>query len=229
MFEPLKFLLAAAVAFGGASLSVGGLRALPRPELDVNMLFVPPAKVVKASASGYDNLVADMLWLSLIQYYGERYFSDDRTMHNLEAMFELITDLDSKFWFAYWLGGWALADNRQPDAAIRLLQRGEQRNPDEASYPYLQGFIHFLTRSDPAAAAACFIRAAEKPVLEWPEQRRLARAMAARMYRRGGQTDLALRMWQTIYEQSDDKALRDIAARNIERLRSEIEGHDSRR
>lgn len=224
MFETLKFLIAGAIAVGGASWSVTELRAMPRPEVDVNMLFVPPAKVLKAAASGYENLVADVLWLSLVQYYGDRYFADDRTMHNLEAMFELITDLDSKFWFAYWLGGWALADDSQPDAAIRLLARGEARNPDEASYPYLQGFIHFLMKSDPMAAAACFLRAAEKPILEWPEQRRFARSMAAHMYRRGGQRELALRLWELMLEESADKAVRDIAARNVERLRAEIAG-----
>jgi tetratricopeptide (TPR) repeat protein len=186
------------------------------------MLFVPAESVVKAGVSGYDNLVADALWLSLIQYYGDRYFSPDRQMHNLDRMVGLITDLDPKFWFAYWLGAWALADNLQVDAALRILERGEERNPQEANFPYLQGFIQFLVRSDYPAAAACFLRAAEKPILDWPEQQRFARSMAARMYRQGGQTELALQLWRGLYEQAGDKALRDIAARNVARLEAEI-------
>ncbi|MEB3284594.1 MAG: hypothetical protein VKN33_04845 [Candidatus Sericytochromatia bacterium] len=223
MSERLRFFLAALVALCGAAYAVTSIRALPQPEIDRNMLFVPSGGLVRGGASGYENLMADVLWLSLLQYFGERYFASNRRMVNLEKMFRLITALDSRFWFSYWLGAWALADNGQPEAALDLLQFGERHNPMEASYPYTQGFVHFLMRSDYESAAQCFVRAAEKPVLEWPEQRRFSQSMAARMYRELGRRELALQIWLNMREQSTDRALKDIATRNAQRLQAEIE------
>lgn len=212
------------VAMGCAIGSTTVARSYPARELDVNMLFVPPAELMKKGAAGFDNVLADSLWLTLLQYYGERYFSDSREMVNLDAMFMLITDLDPKFWFAYWLGAWALADDGQAARAIVLLQSGEARNPDFLHYPYLQGFIHFLYLNDYVTAAACFERAYLRPVEEWDGQRRFCKTMAARMYQRQGKDELALRIWQTMYKTSAERAIKDIARRNIERIEAEMRG-----
>ncbi|MEB3329273.1 MAG: hypothetical protein VKQ33_08595 [Candidatus Sericytochromatia bacterium] len=220
----LKWLAGTAVGLAVSAQASQVLRTFPVPEIDVNMMFVPSGALVKGTASGYENVLADSLWLSLLQYYGERYFADDRTMVNLEEMFTLITDLDPRFWFAYWLGAWALGDDGQPDAALRLLARGEAANPQDLNYPYLQGFILFLMKHDHLAAARCFERAATKPVAEWQEQRRFARSMAARMYREEGQPALALEIWRNILENASDRALADIAKTNIRRLEAELRG-----
>jgi hypothetical protein len=137
MADGLKWLAGVFLGLACSMQATRAVSAYPSPELDRNMMFVPSETLVKATASGYENLIADALWLSLLQYYGDRYFADDRTMVNLEEMFSLITGLDTRFWFAYWLGAWALSDNGQVEAALRLLERGEAANPDEVNYPYL--------------------------------------------------------------------------------------------
>src|SRR5688500_17008747 len=104
----LKWAAAGVLAAGsmvGAQLQ---LERVPPPVLDVNMLFVPPDTLTKGLAAGYENMVADGLWLGLLQYYGDRVVRDDKRCVNLAPMFQLITDLDPQFWFAYWLGAWAL-------------------------------------------------------------------------------------------------------------------------
>lgn len=219
----LPWALGAAATLG---LSIGSswvVRSYPPREIDVNMLFVPSATMVKAGASGFENMLADSLWLTLLQYYGERYFSENRDMVNLDAMFALITDLDPKFWYAYWLGAWALGDNGQTDAAIRLLEKGERLNPDHLHYPYLQGFVRFLFLSDFAGAAACFERAATRPIAEWDDQKRFARSLAARMYQKQGKDALALQIWENLAK-SPDRATADIAKRNVKRIKEEMAG-----
>ncbi len=211
-------------------LSIGSslvIRSYPPRELDVNMLFVPPPAMVKAGASGYENVIADSLWLTLLQYYGERFFSENPKMVNLDAMFDLITELDPKFWFAYWLGAWALSDNGQTDVAIRLLEKGERLNPDHLHYPYLQGFVRFLFLSDYLGAAACFERAATRPIAEWEDQKRFARSLAARMYQKQGKDVLALQIWEDLTK-SGDRATADIAKRNVARIKGEIAGERPR-
>jgi tetratricopeptide (TPR) repeat protein len=220
----LRWLGGAALGLAISAQATQAVRTYPAPEIDVNMMFVPSGALLKGTASGFENVIADTLWLSLLQYYGERYFADDRTMVNLEEMFTLITDLDPRFWFAYWLGAWALSDDGQADAALRLLERGENANPQDLNYPYLQGFILFLMKRDHQAAARCFERAATKPVAEWESQRRFARAMAARMYREEGKPALALEIWRNILENASDRALAEIAKTNIRRIEAELRG-----
>lgn len=220
----LRWLAGAGLALSLASGMLAGVKRYPPRELDVNMMFVPSPTLVRATATGYENLLADSLWLTLLQYYGDRYFSKDNTMVNLEEMFALITSLDPHFWFAYWLGAWALGDNGQSDAALRLLERGEAANPEDINYPYLQGFIRFLTKGDPAGAAVCFERAQTKPRVEWPDQRRFARTMAARMYQQQGKDRLALQIWTNLRDQATDRTLRAIADRNVRRIEAELQG-----
>lgn len=213
---------AAALVFCSAA-GVGAqieLEHAPPPVVDVNMLFVPPKQLTLGGASGYQNILADGLWLGLLQYYGERLGVDQakKTM-NLPAMFDLITDLDPQFWFAYWLGAWAIGDAGEHDAAVALLDKGQRLNPQDYNYPYLLGFVHFLYRHDYAAAAAAFEHAATLP--DCP---RFASTMAARMHQRQGQDHLALAIWKNLYDKATDKTTKQIAKNNVERIEAEMKG-----
>jgi tetratricopeptide (TPR) repeat protein len=217
---------AALVTFGVSVQAQWAHMALPPPDLDVNMLFVPPPEMTKALATGYENLVADGLWLGLLQYYGDRLVQEDmqrRRAVNLAPMFNLITDLDPRFWFAYWLGAWALGDNKEADAAIALLQKGEKANPTDYNYAYLQGFIQFLERKDYPAAYQAFDRATK-----FPDAPRFAKTMAARMLQKEGLDQQALQIWMGIYETAQDKVTKDIAKRNVERIQQEMKGEAPR-
>ncbi|MDB5096091.1 MAG: hypothetical protein JWM80_512 [Cyanobacteria bacterium RYN_339] len=199
---------------------------IPPPEVDVNMLFVPPAELTRGMATGYENLIADGLWLGLLQYYGDRLTNEDanrRHAVNLAPMFGLITDLDQRFWFAYWLGGWALADNHEGEKAIALLEKGEKLNPDDYNYAYLQGFIHFLERKDYPAAYQAFERATRHP-----DAPRFAKTMAARMLQKEGLDQQALQIWRGIYETAQDRVTKDIAKRNLDRIEAEMRGAAAR-
>jgi tetratricopeptide (TPR) repeat protein len=215
-----------AVRWGLALLASAGLvvgtqlqlAKAPPPVVDVNMLFVPSKVVVGASATGFENLIADGLWLGLLQYYGDRLAVDQaKKTVNLPQMFDLITDLDPQFYFAYWLGTWAIGDSGDADAAVALLKKGARLNPQAFDYPYLQGFAEFLFRRDYRAAAQSFERAAR-----YPDAPRFARTMAARMYQKQGQDTLALQTWQRLYANATDANTRGIAKRNIARIEAEM-------
>jgi hypothetical protein len=222
MASVVKWVVAGVLAAGLAAASNWRIESLPEPSVEYNILFVPPEKLVTEAASGFDNLIADGLWLGLLQYYGDRVVSDDHKFMNLPAAFRLITRLDSHFWFAYWLGAFALGDSHEPDAAITMLRWGEQNNPDDYNYPYLAGFVNFAFAKDHQAAANCFERSATKP-----NASRFARTMAARMYQTEGQDALALGMWQSVLkgaEAEGDKSLIAIAKRNVSRIQQEMAG-----
>lgn len=217
---------AAALVLSGAA-AVGSqleLAKAPPPVVDVNMLFVPPKDLTKSAATGFDNMIADGLWLGLLQYYGERLAIDQaKKTVNLPAMFDLITDLDPQFWMAYWMGAWSIGDAGDPDAAIALLQKGARLNPTDFNYPYLEGYVRFLFLGDFKGAAAAFDKATT-----FPEAPRFAKTMAARMYQKTGQDHLALQLWQNMYKQATDKPTRQIAKNNIDRIEAEMRGERKR-
>jgi tetratricopeptide (TPR) repeat protein len=196
------------------------LEKAPPPVIDVNMLFVPPKQLAVGGATGYQNMIADGLWLGLLQYYGDRLTVDQaKKTVNLPAMFDLITDLDPQFWFAYWLGGWAIGDSGDHDGSVALLKKGQQLNPQDYNYPYILGFVYFLFKHDYPAAARSFTEAAT-----FPEAPRFAQTMAARMYQHEGQDALALNIWRNLYEKATDKATKQIAKSNVERIEAEMKG-----
>lgn len=198
------------------------LAKVPPPEVDVNMLFVPPEGLTRHLATGHENVIADGLWLGLLQYYGDRMVreGEERRFVNLAPMFDLITDLDPQFWFAYWLGAWALVDAEEPDAAVTLLKKGHRLNPTDYNYPYLEGFVQFLGREDYPAAAKAFELAATLP-----DAPRFATSMAARMHEHTGQAGLSLQIWRGLADNPDtDAHTRSIAKKNVERILAEMRG-----
>lgn len=214
---------AAALVSAGAVFGIQSrLAALPPPSVDVNMLFVPPPALTRHLATGHENVIADGLWLGLLQYYGDRILYDPERRHmvNLAPMFELITDLDPTFWFAYWLGAWALVDNDEADAAAALLEKGHKKNPTDYNYPYLKGFVQFLGKGAYAEAAVSFEKAAT-----YDEAPRFAKTMAARMHEHTGQHELSLQIWRGLAENPEtDENTRKIAKRNVERILAEMRG-----
>lgn len=213
------WLLGAALALGLAFGAQRGLERVPPPRVDVDLLLVPPPALVKGAATGFENLVADGLWLGLMQYYGDRVTRSERRAANLKPMLDLITQLDPKFEFAYWLGGWALLDNGEPEAAVSLLSAAARANPQDWRYLYWRGMLRFLGTADYLAAAADF-----KKVQAIPGAPRFAGALEARMYQTAGRDEFALGVWRSMAESATDGATREIARRNLARVKEELAG-----
>ncbi|HBN07817.1 MAG TPA: hypothetical protein DD435_03920 [Cyanobacteria bacterium UBA8530] len=216
-YSAVVFLLLAAglVFFFQVSLD----RSLPSEQDERSYLLVPPLEVVRAVASGFNTVIADVFWLDFLQYNGEKLISDrpyKDEVHNIGAMLFFITDLDPRFTFAYQFGGWALADAYQEADAARLLDRGHRALPRDAMIPFQRGFVEFLFRHDYNEAARWFMIADRLPGC--PPR---ARRMAASMYAKVNKKDLARATWQEILDQAKDLQTRRIAERHLEMLRKE--------
>jgi tetratricopeptide (TPR) repeat protein len=221
-FEAILAALTCLILFVCSGLQFS-LSMLPPPRVDVNLLFVPAKNAVMMTKTGYDNLIADAYWLGLLQYYGDRIVKDDKRTVNLDKMFDLITELDPRFYDAYFLGSWALADNGQGPAAVKLLQKAAKHDPTNAQYPFLEGFVEFLGNRNGQAAANAFMRSSQLPGAN-PR----CIPLAARMLQTEGSDLLALDMWRKMEKNSTEKSLKEIAKRNVARIQKEIAGQSKR-
>lgn len=121
------------------------------------LLFFPSGKFIHAISSGFDNLIADFIWIEAGVYFGEHRLSD-RKYPYLYHIFNVLTDLDSKFLPAYTIGGILLCDDvKRVDLSMKLLNKGMFKNPDSWEIPFVKGFIHYLYTKDYIEASKWFL------------------------------------------------------------------------
>jgi len=215
-------LLTAAAAMWGAALTAQASRerhfALPRAASDV--LYLRAGSAVPRLALGFDAILADVYWIRAIQYYGDTRKSTDpdRRYPLLYPMLDLTTTLDPKFTVAYRFGAIFLAEPfpdgpGRTDQAIALLERGLAADPKKWQYAQDVGFVHYWWLQDYKTAAGWFDRASRIEGAPW-----WLRSMAATTLAQGGDRNSSRRLWQQLYETSDDEWVKKNSRRTLAQL-----------
>jgi hypothetical protein len=170
------------------------------------LMYFPSGRLLDVASLGYETLIADLLWLRGIQYYGE-HRRTDRSYPLAEHVFSTITDLDPGFIGAYRFGAFVLGqDAGQPVAAINLIKKGMLHNPGRWQLPFDLGFLYFIQMDDSRSAAHFFRFAAQQEGA--PD---LAMRFSAFAYRKAGKTKLAKALWEEIHRSSDNEVMRETA------------------
>ncbi len=121
--------------------------------------FTPPAKILTAVSLNQKAIIADILWLKVIQYIGEKQQSEKGWKwfyHNINV----ITDIDPDFSIAYQFSGliFSIFGNRI-DESISILKKGVKNNPDNWYLYFLLGYNYFYELKDYQKAAFYIERA----------------------------------------------------------------------
>jgi hypothetical protein len=181
--------------------------AITLPE---EFVYLPDAARLRPLALGYDNVLADLVWFRTIDYFGAHYTSD-RAYPWLEAMCDLVTDLDPRAKHVYRFAALVLPwEAHDPDAAIRLLEKGVRALPEAWTLPYHLGVIQYLFKHDLDAAAAHLARAAEIPRTP-PFVARFAAILQTRQ--QGPQTAIA--MLERMRDQATTPHMREVIERSL--------------
>jgi hypothetical protein len=180
-------------------------------------LYLPNGKILNVLSLGYDNVLADLLWLYSIQYALEEFWSG-RKYEWLDHIFHLITDLDPQFKAAYMQGAIFLGMMQgRPDLAIGLLQKGKTNNPQDWEYPAEQSFYAMLHLKD-IERAILYVK--EAASIQGSPPQLMARL--AGYYRRAGQRELSATQWMQLEKGSGDPRFRKVAQQNIMLLLDEL-------
>lgn len=207
--------LLVAIALGGLAASTSNIQKFRyRPYL-YDSLYLPSGNFLSAASLGYKQLVADVVWFSAIQYYGD-FRMDNHGLEYFEGLIEIVTKLDPKFTFAYVFGGLIISnDLGDLGKGIDVLKRGMGENPTEWQLPFEIGFLHYIHRVDYNVGARYFDLASKLPGA--PER---TKRFAAIAYDKGGSDESALRIWEEYLELTDDPHLRELAQRYIDRIKA---------
>src|SRR5213594_1876769 len=170
------------------------------------LLYLPSGKYLKVMALGFDGLLADVLYLWSIQYYAN-YDIRDRYNYLEQIYDQVITELDPHYLDPYLVGALIMSSEaRQPEMALRLLDKGVERNPDQWIVAFEAGFLCYNELHDYKRAAGYFEKA-----LRVPGVHPLVRRLYAEMYDRAGDKRTSLREWAEIYETAGDDYVRQVS------------------
>jgi len=144
----------------GAQVAIDRTRNSWQPQYP--LLFLPNGRYLAAASLGFRVVLADTIYLWSIQYYGHRRTPEGRLF--LEHIYNTISDLDPRFIDAYTTGALVMAsDMGDPELAIKLLERGIEKNPDNWLLPLEAGWYSYLDLRDYEAAERYYARATEIP------------------------------------------------------------------
>lgn len=166
--------------------------------------YLPKGDHLKVAALGYDQLVADLLWLKAIQVMGEK-GREEQDAEWLYQAFDAITTLDPKFDYVYQLGGIFLSVlSGRADLAVQLLSKGTRNNPDIWRLHFFLGFDQFYYFGRFKEAADAMAAAAALPGRpDWVPM------LATRLYAQAEEPEFAIEFLDRMYQVSKDEKVRE--------------------
>ncbi len=213
-----KKILLYALVFFFCFAQVFAQRALERYPVNQHepFLYLPSGDYLKPLALGYNQVLADVLWIRTVHYFGSHYMTD-KEYPWLYHMLTLIIDLDPKFNFPYYFGGIVLSvEADQKDRANAILARGMEAYPEKWEYPFYIGFNHYYHEGNPAAAIPYIEKAAALP-----RAPAFVQSLVGTLYLKTGKKETALKFFRKIYENTSDALVREKISTKIEKLLSE--------
>ena len=173
-----------------------------------DVLFISSPEFAKRASLGYSGLLADIYWMRVVQYFGNKHLKDSMQYKSLAPLLDITTTLDPNLVIAYEWGSTFLdqpppAGAGDDQAAIALIRKGIQNNPNNWYLDFTMGFIQYTGQHDYLAAARSFEQGSRVP-----NANPILKRMAARMLTDAGSPETARSMWESIYEQSDDQDLK---------------------
>lgn len=206
----------------------------PEPPL----AFLLPPSDIHLFTLGYDEVMADILWIRLLQDFDfcEKVHSTDssivRTGPGTEAgtskamceagwvyhMLDSITELAPRFREAYESGAISLSiivDDRE--GARRILDKAVVQFPNDWRLNFLAGYHYLYEIKDVETAAQRMAKAAASGGPPW------VAALAGRLYTKAGQADIARKVLEDAFAKTRDPEI----AERIKKRLAEIENDAS--
>ncbi len=181
-------------------------------------MYLPGAQYLKVASLGYEQVLADLLWLQTIQHLGERNISGAGYDWIYKAL-DTVTTLDPKFLMPYAAGSLSLTiEAGKVDLSIKLLKKGVENIPDNWQLPFYLGFNYFFYSKDYKSAAKYIEMAASKP-----GSPPYLPALASRLYVEAEDPAYALQFLLRMYENTKDEKMRESLLTRINLLKAAVD------
>lgn len=211
-FGLVLFLCASVAAF--MALKIETDRILRARVPGSSIIYLPSGKYLKYATFGYSSLAADLVYLWAIQYYGNTDIPD--RFRYLDHIFSVIAELDPRYADPYEVGSLIASQEAHDDPeALRILDRGFEKNPDMWIFPFEAGHLARMRLRDHETAREYFRKAMEVPGA--PE---LIRRLYADATFKAEDYQTAWETWSEILRTAADPRIRKIAENHLYQVKA---------
>ena len=181
-----------------------------------SVIYLPKAKYLKYATFGYDEILADLVYIWAVQYYSN--YSIFNRFQYLDHIFEVIAELDPNYVDPYDIGAMIAVQAKDIAQAFNILDRGLEKNPDEWLFPYMAGYYAQRFIEDYKIAQDYYKKAMEIEGAPAQTRRLYANAVFMTM-----DYETALKAWLEIYKTAEDERTKKIASNHIYRTKAAID------
>ncbi|MCD6454608.1 MAG: hypothetical protein J7L62_04835 [Candidatus Aminicenantes bacterium] len=193
-------------------------RKMPLPYVYGGWIIRLPSRMVKYFSLGYDNVIADTVYIWAIQYFSSAEIDFRTRESNLRKFFEAIWSLDPKYLETYSTAALiANYDFANPRLAIELLMEGYKRNPDAWELLSEAAFYAFKYAKDYQLAHELYLKAYQIK----PDPYFLS--MAAGMLEKKNLFKISWQYWWKVYKTDKTGYFRKAAERHLYKLKSKMD------
>ena len=176
------------------------------PVVIEDLLYLPSGKFLQGAALGFDEMLADLLWIKAIGYFGSHAVTDQDYFW-LSHILDIVTTLDPFFQYPYEFGGVILATEiGDVDKSNRLLEKGMKNVPEtHERYWYFPFFIAFnyMYYKDDYKTAAHYLEMASK----FPQTPDYLPLLVSRLYADADEPEMAITFLREMIEGTDNPEL----------------------
>jgi tetratricopeptide (TPR) repeat protein len=168
--------------------------------------YLPSGTFLKGAALGFDEVLADLLWIKAIGYVGE-HSKSDQDFTWLYHILDITTTLDPGFEDPYEMGVIVLASSvGDVDKAIKIGQKGienvHQNHPRYWYLPFFTAFNYMYYKNDYLTAAKYLEQAAS-----FPQSPKYLPLLVARLYANTEDPGIALPFLEEMLAQANTPEL----------------------
>lgn len=199
--------------------------------------FIPPSQILKYTTFGFSEIIADALWLRLIQNFDDcsRFFSDSSNSFSIEEIDELsgrvrckrswtfrmldsITDLAPRFRIPFATGGLVLSVLLDDyEGAKVIFDKAVIQFPKDWPILYRAAYHYLLDLKQPERAAELMLQAADHGAPYW------LRFTAASILSQRGQAEFGLKVLEDYLNSTEDEIERALVKEKIRKIKESID------
>lgn len=179
------------------------------PENELIEPSLPNQTILKDASMGFDTVIADVLWLETIQYYGGG--DPQGKYRQLPKLMRSILTLDPRFTYPYSFAGLILPAEGYADDALQILHDGESILPNNWQIPYSEGTIYYSNKKNFSKAAEYYQLASKIPGAP-----PIAGFLSAVQYDKAENYQTARQIFQDLADHSSNTYFKDRAKAHID-------------
>ena len=182
-----------------------------------SIIYVPSGQYLKFATFGNSSLLADLIFVWAIQYYSDYTIPD--MYEYLDHIFSIINELDPSYLDPYDIGAVIAAyEAGDLDLALKILDRGLEKNPEQWLFPYMAAHYAQMIKKDHKLAQEYYKKAMNIEGVPPIVERLYANAIFKSMdYKR------ALQTWLEIYKTAKDERIKKIASNHLYNITATID------